>query len=108
MVIRKLFLANARQIPEDDASVVASTTQNASLVRVPRQGSDGIIVTLESVDLFFNIAKIPDADSLVCRRSSHQNLGVGVKGKRINGIQVTTTCNNGGFVCIGMTSVDNL
>jgi hypothetical protein len=89
LIVRLLLLANTAEIPEDDSSVVAGTSEDACLVRVPRDGRDSVMVALQSVNLFLDVTKIPDTNGLVSRRSGNQHLGGGVKGQRVDSVTVT-------------------
>lgn len=93
LIIWLLFLADSAEVPENDASIIASTAKYSCLMWMPRDGSDSVLVTFESMNFLLDITQIPDTDSVVCGSSCNQDLSGWIESQGVDGITMSILRN---------------
>lgn len=67
-----------------------------------------IIVALKGMHLLLHISEIPDTDRLIGGSCGNEDFGLGIESQRIDGIQVTSLCDNSGFVRLAVSQIYDL
>ena len=87
-VLGGLLFSDPGQIPEDDASICATTGQHGLLMWVPAEAVHLVIVADKAVELMLDVPQIPKSNRFIGGSSSTDVVRCGVERKTVDSIRV--------------------
>ena len=58
-ILRRLFIPNPRQIPNNNPPIIPRTRENGFLIRRPRHRGDLVPMTFKRMQLEFQVSQVP-------------------------------------------------